>query len=118
MREDKLHVLKMLEDGKITSDEAVKLLEAVDEVEKPKSSNEAKWIRIRVTETGSSKSKVNVNIPIGLVDALLKILPKHVKMSGLEEIDLQEIIRAVKEGASGKLVEVEEENERVEIIVE
>ncbi len=75
-REDeRLMILDMLERGKITSDEADKLLVslnpagpgtepeiAVDEpIEKPR---RAHWIRIRVTELSSGKRKFSMTLPL------------------------------------------------------
>ena len=67
--------------------------------------------------------KVNVNIPLSLVDVGLKLAKKFdpkLEQSGLDQIDLDEIIEAVKNGAEGKIVDVEdEENQtRVKIYVE
>jgi len=126
MREEKLQILKMIEEGKITSEEGIQLLNALDEGEPPKEAptktalKGAKWLKVRVFEK-NGKSKVNVNIPVALIDIGLKISSKY--HSDLEEqlggIDLNEIIDAVKNGAEGKLVEVEEENgDRVEVFVE
>lgn len=122
MREEKMQILKMIEEGKISAEEGIKLLNALEENEEPKlvSSTGAKWLKVRVFEK-NGKSKVNVNIPVALIDIGLKISSKY--HSDLEEqlggVNLNEIINAVKQGAEGKLVEVEEENgDRVEVFVE
>lgn len=121
MREEKLQILKMIEEGKITSSEGVELLNALEErEEKIVKTEDAKWLRVRVNgEDG--KQKVNVNIPISLIDIGLKISTKyHTELEDqLGGIDLSEIIKAVKDGAEGKLVEVEDENgDKVEVFVE
>ncbi len=121
MREEKLQILKMIEDGKITADEGVELLNALENAEEKIVKTEgAKWLRVRVNgEDG--KQKVNVNIPISLIDIGLKIGTKfHADLEEqLEGINLEEIIKSVKNGAEGKLVEVEDENgDKVEVFVE
>lgn len=120
MKEEKLQILKMIEEGKITADEGVELLNALEEKEELINVKDAKWIRVRVNGK-DGKQKVNVNIPISLIDIGLKIGTKY--HEDLEEqlggINLEEIIKSVKEGAEGKLVEVEDENgDRVEVFVE
>ena len=60
--------------------------------------------------------------PVVIADVLSVRLPgKLVLLEGVvEELDLDEIVEAVKEGAQGKIVEVEDEedNERVQIYIE
>lgn len=121
MREEKLQILKMIEEGKITADEGVNLLNALEDAEEKILETEgAKWLRVRVNGR-DGKQKVNVNIPISLIDIGLKIGTKcH---SDLEKqlggINLEQIIKYVKEGAEGKLVEVEDDNgDKVEVFVE
>jgi len=123
MREEKMMILSMLEEGKITKEEAINLLETLEEnTEKNNAKNsKAKWIRIRVFDS-EENTKVNVNLPISLLDAGMKIANKFspdLKASGLVEEDLKEIIEEIRNGAEGKIIDVEEENgQKVEIIVE
>lgn len=120
--DEKLLILKMIEDGKVSSAEGLELLSALDQnISKPSiASGDQKWIKIRVSE--SNKSKVNVNIPIALVDVGLKIAskmsPEHA--SDFKNIDFNEIAELVKNGAEGKLVDIYDESEdtTVEIFVE
>lgn len=125
-KDEKLQILKMVEEGKITSEEGVELLDALNETKVNYMENQkAKWLKIRVFEPDNS-TKVNVTIPVSLIDVGMKIAGKvalnfvpELKESGLDEMDLKEVFEAIKEGASGKLVDVESENgEKVEIIVE
>ena len=125
-KDEKLQILKMVEEGKITSEEGVELLGALSETKANYMDNhKSKWIKIRVFEPNNS-TKVNVTIPVALIDASIRIAGKvapnfvpELKESGLDEKDLKEILEAIKNGASGKLVDVENENgEKVEIIVE
>lgn len=125
-KEEKLQILKMVEDGKITSEEGIELLEALNETKVSyRESQKAKWLKIKVFEPDDS-TKVNVTIPVALIDVGMKIAGKvapnfvpELKESGLDEMDLKEIFEAIKDGASGKLVDIESENgEKVEIIVE
>ena len=120
MSVERMQVLKMIEAGKISAEEGAKLLEAVDATAAPppKAAN-AQWFRIRVYNTKTGKSMVNVNLPIQLLDVALKFVPKE-SMGGMEKIDTQAIIQAIREGAQGKIVDItdEDDDERVEIFIE
>lgn len=120
--EEKLLILKMIEEGKVTSAEGLELLDAVEsKSSQMKSTSNAKWLKIRISE--GDKAKVNVNIPVSLIDIGLKLADKmspEMKDMDLNNIDFDEIIEAVKNGAEGKLVDIydEEENQKIEIYVD
>lgn len=121
--EERMQILEMVEEGKINASEAMELLSALERNQEeivPKKN--AKWLKVRV-KTMNDESKVNVNIPLALVDVGLKLAKTYdpkLKESGLDKIDIEEIMEAVKNGAEGKIVDVEdEENQtRVKVYVE
>ncbi len=120
--EEKMQILKMVEDKKITVEEATEFLATLDKDEEIIPRKDVKWLKVRVY-TLDDQPKVNVNIPISLVDVGLKLAKKYdpkLKESGLDKIDLDEILDAVKNGAEGKLVDVidEEEQTKVKVYVE
>ncbi|BDZ71782.1 SHOCT-like domain-containing protein [Methanobacterium petrolearium] len=123
IKEERMQILEMVEDGKINPSEAEELLDALGgDQEEINPKTDAKWLKIRV-RTMDDNPKVNVNIPISLVDVGLKLAKKFdpkMEEAGLDQIDLDEIVEAVKSGAKGKIVDVEdEENQtRVNIYVE
>ena len=126
LSDERMQILKMLEERTITAEEAAKLLSALEagakqeeEASKPRSlGRETRWLRIRVTDQTSGKQKVNVNVPMSLVNVGMKIGAKFIPQD--EDFDLNEIFEAIKSGAEGKIVEVEDDGdgERVEIFVE
>lgn len=124
-KEEKLQILKMIEEGKITSAEGLELMDALEKGEKSErfpALNNAKWLKIDV-KTQNNKTKAKVNIPLSLVDVGLKIGSKftpELKEAGLDKLDINEIVQAVKDGAQGKIVEVDDEENgtRVEVYVE
>jgi hypothetical protein len=121
--EERMQILEMVEEGKINTSEAMELLDALEgDQEEITPKKEAKWLKIRV-KTLDDNPKVNVNIPISLVEVGLKLAKKYdpkLEESGLDQIDLDEILEAVKNGAEGKIVDVEDEETqtRVKIYVE
>ncbi len=123
MENERLQILKMVQEGKITADEAGKLLSAVDEPVSQPVAGDAKWFRVKVMDLRTGKTKVNVNLPIALLDVGMnigmKFVPEEV-LGGAKGVDLRQIVDAIRSGAMGKLVEVEDEDEgvRVEVVVE
>lgn len=120
--EERMNILRMLEEGKVTADEAITLLRALDREAKmpPRATpgEDKRFLRIHVSDLSSGKAKVNITIPIGLVGVGLRIAERFAP--GFEGIETQELEELLTGGVTGKIVEVvdEEENERVEISVE
>ncbi len=122
--DERLKVLQMLEEGKITAEEAATLLRALEGSKRPQSSaadvgGERRFLRIQVTDLASGTGKVNVTVPIGLVQAGLRIAERFAP-DEFSDLDFQEIIDLIAKGAEGKIVEVvdAEDSERVEIYIE
>ncbi len=121
--EERMQILKMIEEGKISAEEGAKLLQALGaRGDRRKSTvpsgDEPRWLRVRVTDLDTGKNKVNVNIPMGLVNVGLKMGARFAP--NVEGLDYDEITSAIKAGAQGKIVDVvdEEDGERVEIFIE
>lgn len=121
--EERLRVLQMLEDGKISPEDATSLLRALGQRQEAGERSrlggpESRYLRIRVTDLASGTGKVNVSLPLGLVSAGLRIAERFAPQS--QDIDFQDLEDMIVSGAEGKLVEVmdAEDNERVEIYVE
>ncbi len=111
-----MQILKMIEEGQITAEEGAKLLDALEATGEERASS-ARWFRVRVTDMKTGKHKVNINLPLGLLNIGAKI---GAKFSAPFDLDIDEIVRAIREGARGKIADVEDtkDGERVEIYVE
>ncbi|NJN18119.1 MAG: hypothetical protein HC822_18565 [Oscillochloris sp.] len=112
-------ILKMLESGQISADEASGLLDAIG-TEPPRTSERArtKLVRVRVTNLASGRLTANVTIPVGLINVGLRLGARLApQLSGSA---LGDLVRAIQNGATGRLLEWQdlEEGERVELIVE
>jgi len=122
--EERMQILKMIEDGKISAADGADLLRALDTSSKTigyeplKGASSPRWFRVRVTDTASGQHKVNVNIPIGLVKVGIKMGARFAP--DMEGVDYQDIMEAIRSGQQGKIFEVydDEGGERVEIFVE
>lgn len=104
-----LRILRMVSEGKITAEEAERLLAAIDGA-RP----EAKKITVMVFEDDSQKPKVRINLPISLARFAMQFVPSEVLDK--QEIPTEEILRALEEAQPGKVFEVkDDEGKRVEI---
>lgn len=121
--EERLKILQMLEEGKVTADEATTLLRALEGGQRTGSGASStggtkRYLRIQVTDLTSGSAKVNVTVPMGLVSAGLRMAERFAPE--FDGFDMQELEDLLASGADGKIVEVmdQEDNERVEIYVE
>jgi len=75
MNEEKARILKMLEDKKVTAEEAMKLLDALERTESRPTERELKkkWLHIRVEKDG--KQTVNLKLPLSLLKFGFKFAP-------------------------------------------
>lgn len=125
MDDERMQILRMVEQHKVTAEEAAKLLAALETgsrpVERP-TGPAPRWIRVRVTDLATGRSKVNVNIPIGVITAAGKLATHFglAKVAEKEGIDLEGLFESIRSGAEGKLVDVTDEDDRehVEVYVE
>jgi hypothetical protein len=129
--EEGKQVLQLLADGKIDPEQAYRLLRALGDIEEgarriptaPPSppgvpgGARGRILRIRVTEDG--EQKVNVAIPL----AIARIGKMKLASSGLVRghlgkfgIDLDELLRNI--DFPGKIVDIADDEDRVEIFVE
>ncbi|WP_123053271.1 hypothetical protein [Clostridium sp. JN-1] len=129
MSEEMLKILKMVEEGKITSDKAKELIEALDSkntsIEPLNNISDDtdiinKMLKIRVNSKDGDT--VNVNLPIKFIKTVLKTigkLPIPDNIKGMESVDLNLISEAIDNGLSGKIADVKSANgDIVEVSIE
>ncbi len=120
-REERLEILRLLESGTITTDEAAQLLDALD-IATPTdwtsaSMGEAsRGVRLRITNRESGRTTVNLLLPLALIERGFGFATRFVPADILGESGA--VREAVRSGFSGVLLDVEEHGERVQIIVE
>lgn len=122
--EERMQILRMIEEGKISAVEGADLLRALekkdggDASEPLRGASRPRWFRVRITDLGTGRNKVNVNIPMGLVQVGMKMGARFApEMEGVDYDDLMEAVRA---GKQGKVIDItdNEDGERIEIFVE
>jgi hypothetical protein len=120
--DERMKILKMIDEGKITAEEGAKLLGTLNESRKAprkpalrSQPGGARWLRVRVTDMMTGKAKATVSLPLGLIDAGLNIASKYAP-----DVAFDELVEAINAGAEGKIIDVydEEDGEHVEIFIE
>jgi hypothetical protein len=125
--EERMKVLKMVEAGKISASEATQLLEALDEAPTAKSgpampppppSMGGRWFRVRVTDSDTGKVRVNVRLPVGVVNAGLKMGMRFAPQ--VEGMDIDALTSMINSGEIGQIVDVmdDKDGEHVEVFIE
>ncbi len=113
-REERLQILKMVQEDKVTAEEGARLLEALDTPQPTAkiSGQPVRWLRIRVTDRHTGRRKVNINLPASLLSWAIRFIPEGTSVGQEEIMDL------IRQGGVGKIVDVDEDDERVEISLE
>ena len=122
--EERMKILKMIEEGKLSVEEGTKLLAALSDKRVPTpprppgAPGGPRWLRIRVTDVRTGRSKASVQIPLALVDAGIKI-GAHFAPE-VEGVNMSNVMEALRSGMTGKIIDVtdDEDGEHVEIYVE
>lgn len=118
---ERLKILKMIEEDKITAEEGARLLKVLGKQERKRAAaptSESGWLRVHVTDLDSGKTSVNVNVPMRLVNVGLRLGARFVP--DMEGLDVEELAEALRQGLTGKIIDVidEDEGQRVEVYVE
>ncbi|HTX79116.1 MAG TPA: hypothetical protein VMC62_05585 [Longilinea sp.] len=123
--EERLKVLQMIQDGKITAEEGMQLLEALGQKStkqtEPAETSPARsprWFRLRVVDTNSGKVRVNVRMPVSVINAGIKMGARF--SPEVEGLNTSELLEHIRSGDIGQIVDVtdEEDGEHVEVFLE
>lgn len=132
--EERLKILNLLQEGKITAAEAARLLEALETSASakpgarsgvgsnppypPSPVSGGKWLRVRVTDTNSGKTRVNVRLPLNLVGSGIRMGMRFAPE--IEGLDPNALMEWIQSGEMGQIVDVldEEDGEHVEVFIE
>ena len=129
---ERLRILQLLEQQKITAAEAAELLAALGErggegrrrerhgwlaEELAPPSDRARWFRVRVTDQRTGRTRTNVSVPIGMVGFGLGFARRFRNIPGVGAVD--DLFDAVRAGRRGTIFDVSNEGgERVEILID
>lgn len=127
--EERLKVLKMVQEGKITPEMAAELLKALDVSAKRSTPEEpdmagypgrgsGRFFRVRVTDTDTGRTRVNVRLPLGMVNAGIRMGMRF--SPEVEGLDAAKLAEALASGETGQIMDIydDEDGEHVEVYIE
>jgi hypothetical protein len=112
---ERMMILRMVEQGKISAEEGARLLAALggqtESESKPRTNvfDTSRLLQVRVSDLVNNRQKVNVNVPVGLFQLVWRWLPATAQ----EEIE--KVQQAIESGASGRIVEVVDQDSGVRV---
>ena len=126
--EERLIVLKMIEEGRVSVEDGANLLSSLEgsTPRRPSRSRprphagprDLRMLRVMVNEGHSRKLKVNVVLPMALVDAGLNIASNYID----DDTDQHAaaLIEAIRSGTTGKVLDyvAEDDGEHVQVFIE
>ena len=124
--EERLIVLKMIEEGKVSVEDGANLLSSLEgstprrpsRPRPPAGPRDLRMLRVMVNEGRSRKLKVNVVLPMALVDAGLNIASNYIDEDTEEHAAA--LIEAIRSGTTGKVLDyiAEDDGEHVQVFIE
>jgi hypothetical protein len=128
--EERIRVLHMIQEGKITADEGARLLKALSENQgsaptrptpgdRPRITGPGpRWFRVQVTDTNTGRLRVNIRLPIAVVTTGFKLGARF--SPEVEGLDMNLLMDAIRSGETGQIVDVidEQDGEHVQVFLE
>lgn len=127
--EERLKVLKMVQEGKITAEMGAELLKALDVTSKKTDAEDrasigfpgksgGRFFRVRVTDTDTGRARVNIRLPLGMVNAGLRMGMRF--SPEVDGVDAARLAEALSSGETGKIIDVydDDDGEHVEVFIE
>jgi hypothetical protein len=128
--EERMRILMMIQEGKISAAEGARLIEALEEInESPTSSvppssigipigKKPRYLRVLVTDSDTGKTRVNVRLPVSLINSGLKMGARFAPE--IEGLDMEDLNAWMNSGEVGQIVDIfdEEDGEHIEVFLE
>ena len=128
--EERMRILMMIQEGKVSAAEGARLIEALEESSDrpvpppsppsniPAGGRKPQYLRVLITDTDTGKSRVNVRLPVSLIDSGLRMGARFApEIEGLEMEDLNAWLNS---GEIGQIVDIfdEDDGEHIEVFLE
>lgn len=121
LQDERFMILQMVQDGTISADEGSRLLESVDRLERtqtvpvpPAPPNPPRNVHILIT-SASGEKEVDLNLPLALVQMGLSIVRRF---AGDRIAEIPDIRKIAESGFTGKLLDINQGSDRIEISIE
>jgi hypothetical protein len=135
--EERLEILRLVENQTVTAEEAARLLEALDRSDRARQDTIAfmpgvppipqrvfapppprprgRNVRIRITDTSEDEDTLNLVLPYPLLETGLKMAKR---IAPDQMLDAKDIRESIDEGFEGSILDIRDGDQRVQIIVE
>ncbi len=128
--EERMRILMMIQEGKISAAEGARLIEALEESsDKPSPTTtrpsrvsaggrKPQYLRVMVTDTDTGKSRVNVRLPVSLIDSGLRMGARFAPE--IEGLNMEDLNAWLSSGETGQIVDIfdEDDGEHIEVFLE
>jgi hypothetical protein len=127
--EERMRILMMIQEGKISAAEGARLIEALDDLSAPtspgpqssrgfESGKKPRYLRVMVTDTDTGKTRVNVRLPVSLINSGVRMGARFAPE--IEGLDMEDLNAWLNSGEIGQIVDIfdEEDGEHVEVFLE
>jgi len=127
--EERMRILMMIQEGKISASEGARLIEALDDLSETApsppqpsrgfdSGKKPRYLRVLITDTDSGKARVNVRLPVSLINSGMRMGARFAP--DIEGLDMEDLNAWLNSGEVGQIVDIfdEEDGEHVEVFLE
>jgi len=127
--EERMRILMMIQEGKITAAEGARLIEALDDLKEPSppytpsttgmsSGKKPRYLRVLITDTDTGKARVNVRLPASLINSGVRMGARFAPE--IEGLDMEDLNAWLNSGEVGQIVDIfdEDDGEHIEVFLE
>ena len=127
--EERMRILMMIQEGKISAAEGARLIEALEDLgepstpsaplsSSPSSGKKPRYLRVLVTDTDSGKARVNVRLPVSLINSGIRMGARFAPE--IEGLDMEDLNAWLNSGEVGQIVDIfdDEDGEHVQVFLE
>jgi len=127
--EERMRILMMIQEGKVSAAEGARLIEALDELSEPpqppqppsgtfSSGKKPRYLRVLITDTDTGKSRVNVRLPVSLINSGIRMGARFAPE--IEGLDMEDLNAWLNSGEFGQIVDIfdDEDGEHIEVFLE